>query len=232
MADLFDILFESLSLLKERPSLFVPKVFSTLIGAFWFVGLFSGFGSPLLFLVTAPLISVSGVFAAVMLAVMVKNEEEENLLKKGFFDTLGRWKDIGITVLGLSFVGVLIFVPVMFGLILFLVYGNPLFLIPGIALTLFLLTSLGFLIYFFPISLVEKGSVFSGFRDSAGKALENSPEVFLLTVLSFVLLVLASIAGETEFEVAGYVGFVVMRVISGIITTYIFVVSPKYYLSN
>ncbi|MFB6147440.1 MAG: hypothetical protein ABEJ66_01010, partial [Candidatus Nanohaloarchaea archaeon] len=81
-------------------------------------------------------------------------------------------------------------------------------------------------------SLLEKGSVGRGFRDSARTSMENSREVVPLTLLSFALLAAASLTPDAGMKLLGYAGFLTMRLVSGIVTTYIFVVSPNYYLRS
>ncbi len=235
MTSIINVLAESFQLLMDRPVLFVPKIVSALIGAFWIVGLveffFSGQGSLYFYAVTAPFISVSGLFAAVMLAVMVKKEDSGNILKEGFLGALSKWKGIAVSTAFLVLMSFLVFIPVSIGLAYFLLVGSISWLVAGFFLTMALLVIMTFLVYFFPISLVEKESVIRGFRDSAQTSVGNSKEVMALTFFSFVVLILASLASNQEFRALGFASFIIMRVISGIITTYVFVVSPKYYLS-
>lgn len=232
MTSIINVLSESLRLLGKRPALFVPKLVTTLTGAFWFIGFLSNYGPLYLYLATAPFLVVSSVFGAVMLAAMVKEKGSEKILRKGFIQALEKWKGVAFSAALIFLLSIAVMAPLMAGVILLYMTGQLLLPVLGGLISFVLLVVMTFLIYFFPISLVEKGSVLEGFRDSATTSISNSSEVMALTVLSFALLGVTSLVGDSSLKAAGYAGFIVMRVVSGIITTYVFVVSPEYYLSD
>lgn len=216
----------------DRPRMFIPKLVSTAVGALWFIGLFSRTGPLSLYIVTTPFLMFLAIFVSVMLAAMVKQRDEQNLLKQAYHDAVGRWRELVFSTLAFIMLGFVLYVPFAAGVVLFYVYRSYLLLAIGAAASVLLLLALTFLVYFFPISLLEKGSVVEGFRDSASTSIGNSSEVVGLTLLSFVLLAAASTTGSHGMEMFGYVGFFVLRMVSGVVTTYIFVVSPEYYLSS
>lgn len=232
MEDLAKVLEESFRLLKERPRIFLPKLISTFIGAVWFIGIFSNTGQLFFYAVTGPLVVLLGVFVSIMLASMVKNRDAEDILSKSFHDTLNRWKQL----LGFSLIvflaGILVYIPAVIGFALYWVYSSLLFLVAGALLSLLMVFGFGFLIYFFPISLLEKNSVLKGLKDSSVTSLHNSKEVTLLTVFSLLILAGTSTLTNQSLQIFGYAIFLGLRLLSGVITTYVFVVSPTYYLND
>lgn len=210
--------------------MFVPKLFSTLLGALWLIGLFSSIGPVWFYALAAPFILVLGIFVSVMLAAMVKNDTSS--LRQGFMDALNRWREVFFSSLAFILIGFITYIPAAAGFGLSYITGNVFFVIVGGLASLAFLISVVFLAYFFPISLLEKESVISGLKDSASTSIRNSREVTLLTFFSVALLALASLAGETGLKLSGYLGFFLLRIVSGVVTTYIFVVSPEYYLEN
>ncbi|MFB6292362.1 MAG: hypothetical protein ABEI58_03120 [Candidatus Nanohaloarchaea archaeon] len=225
-----EILVNSFQLLRKRPVLFVPKLFSTGFGALWVLGLLEQVGSPFLYMASMPLIVFVGAFVSVMVAGMVR-EGEELSLRQGFWTTVHSIRQVlGATFLFLV-LSLVIALPASLGYYLYLVDGASLMLATGALLTLVLTFAVTFVFYFFPITLLEGGSVFEGYRESRDTSVSNSAEVLSLTLFSFVLLAMAFFSQGT-LESLGYAGFVLGRLTSGLVTTYIFVVSPKYYLES
>lgn len=171
-------------------------------------------------------------FVSVMLAAMVEKKESGSVLRKGFVDAGRKWRKILLSFLAFTLAAVVIYIPFLAGFSLYYMLGGAFFLAAGAFLSLLLLVVFSFLSYFFPISLLQKGSVSGGFMDSASTAVSNSREVVPLTLLSFALLVAASLTPDAGMKVLGYAGFFAMRIVSAIATTYIFVVSPNYYLRS
>lgn len=232
MPSIINVLTDSFQLLRERPRFFVPKLVSTFMGALWAIGLFSQTGPLYVYGLTGlPLAAVS-LFVSVMLASMVESRESGTVLRDGFQGALSRWREIVLSFLAFMLVGLLMYVPFAAGFATYYLTGELVFLAAGVFLSLVMLLGLSFLSYFFPISLLEKGSVLEGFRGSASTSLGNSWEVISLTLLSFVLLAVAAVTPDAGMATLGYVGFFVIRMVSGVVTTYIFVVSPNYYLQS
>jgi len=232
MASIINVLYGSFRLLVERPVFFIPKLLSAIIGALWFVGMVSGYGPIYLYLVTGPLIALFGSFEAVILAAMVRNKDDDSILKNGLTEALERWKQVLVSTVVIMAVLYASFLPFAAGIFLFYKGRSLIWLVAGTGISLAMILAITFLIFFFPISLLEKDSVLGGFRDSARTSADNFRDAGILTLLSFALLIFASLVGNQNLEVLGYAGFVVMRLISAVITTYLFVVSPEYYLSN
>lgn len=230
------VLRESFRLLLDRPKLFVPKVFSTVTASLFLVGILSRArslsGVETSVLVPAMLggvflLTMIGVYSSMMLSHMVK--EGSSLIES--FSGVG---DKAVNVLGatLAILG--------FGVVIWLVtaLGYALFYITGeIIITYFivislLLMTLGFsyVSYFLPVTLLE-GGVISAIGSSYETSRENKGVVTALLVFSLVLLALA-ISSTGYLEKLGYAGFVAGRLVSTVVNTYIFTVSPAYYLES
>lgn len=232
MASIINVLTGSFRLLLERPVFFLPKLFSTAVGALWFIGIFSRTGPLSFYVVTTPLLVFFGVFVSIMLAAMVRQKDSESPLRAGFGETVERWRELLVSSAVFVLLGIALYIPFTAGLTAFYLYGSFLALLAGAAVSVLMLLAAVFLAYFFPISLLEQGSVIEGFRDSASTSMRNSSEVVALTLFSFALLFAASLTGDGGLQLLGYTGFFLARIVSGIVTTYVFVVSPSYYLES
>ncbi|MFB6191474.1 MAG: hypothetical protein ABEJ64_03525 [Candidatus Nanohaloarchaea archaeon] len=232
MPSIINVLKDSFRLLRQQPRFFTPKLVSASVGAAWFIGLFSGTGPLYLYAATGPLLALLALFVSVMLAAMVEKKGSGSVLRKGFVEAGRKWRKILLSFLAFTLAAVVIYIPFLAGFVLYYTLGGAVFLAAGALLSLLLLSGFSFLSYFFPISLLQKGSVSGGFLDSASTALSNSREVVPLTLLSFALLGAASLTPDAGMKALGYAGFFAMRIVSAVATTYIFVVSPNYYLRS
>lgn len=235
MPELADILVKSLKTLRQELRIFLPKLASTSIGAAWFIAVMAGpktVEALAAYAASGFFVSLIGVFVSVMLASMVKRKDEREVLRQGFLDALGRWKQLLAFMLLLTVFASFLYVPVFLGVFAYFLTREIIFVAAGGLFSVLFLLVAGFLLYFFPISLLEKGSILEGFKDSAATSRKNWKEVSLLTAFSLALLVAASLTGDTGMKLFGYTGFFLLRILSGIVTTYIFVVSPEYYLSE
>lgn len=232
MPSIINVLTDSIQMLREEPRFFVPKLVSTFLGALWAIGLFSRTGPLYLYALTGLPLAAVALFVSVMLASMVENRDSGSALRKGFQGAVGRWREIMVSFFVFMLAALVLYIPFTVGFVSYYFSGELLFLAAGVFLSILLLLAFSFLSYFFPISLLEKGAVLDGFRDSASTSLGNSREVMPLTLLSFALLVVAAVTPDAGMAALGYTGFFVVRMISGVVTTYIFVVSPNYYLRS
>jgi hypothetical protein len=228
---LIETLGDSFHLLLDRPGLFVPKIISTTLSSIWILGLITDQASQFFFLYTAPLVILLGVFVSVMVAAMVKEQDRENILSYGFREALKQAKTIVLAAFALLVISFLLAVPASFGLVNYIAYGRLDLLLLGMSISLILIFMFTFVSYFLPVSLLEKKSVLKGFVESKNVSISNTREVTLLTLLSFGILGLAFLS-QGYLETLGYVGFIGGRLVSTIGSTYLFVVSPKYYLSS
>jgi hypothetical protein len=226
--ELWRVLKESLTMLKGQPRLFLPRFISTGISSLWLLGFLESMNQPIFYLLTTPFIVVLGVFVSVMLAEMVKIREEPGFLKRSFLSTSRMWKKVLGTSLVFLLTSFIFSLPASGGLIFYRLTGNPLGLL-GILVSFIAVIAMSFAVYFLPISLVEKSGVFQGFADSARTSFQNSREVTLLLLLSLGLLGTATFS-QGALEGLGYAGFIAGRMVSAMVTTYLFVVSPEFYM--
>ncbi len=233
---LLQVLRESFEMLKDEPKFFVPRLFSTTISTAWFILVFDNYLSKLttlkysnsemiFYLVSGPLIVFMGVAVSIMLARMVDKGPE---LKSSFLYTVGRMKTLLLVTWGMLSLGILMALPLTIGIVLYPVMGIAV-LAGSAALTVLMMIAVFYLLYFLPITLVENSSVVESIRDSISSSRENSKEVTVMLLFSFALLGVAGLA-QGALEFLGYLAFAASRFISVIVTTYLFVVSPKLYL--
>lgn len=229
--NLAQVLIGSFKLLSKRPKLFIPKILSTIFGALWFIGIISGTGNPIYYIAGLPFLVFLGVAVSVVLAGMVKNQDSDRMLIEGLKtgrENLGSVMKASLGMLILTFVTS---IPASAGVYLYLTTGELVFPAFLVGSTLLVTLGISFGIYFLPITLVEKGSLLKGLKSSKTAAFSNSKEVMTLTMLSFGLLALA-FGTQGFMEKLGYIGFFAGRMVSAVVTTYLFVVSPEYYLKN
>lgn len=231
MSKASEILFESFRLLWEEPKLFLPKLVSTFLSSVWILAALLGQLSTTQLLVSFPFIMVLGVFVSLMVASMVKNRKSNQILKEGFLEASRNWKTIIPTAFFFLVTGFVMSIPLAIGLAYFVQLGNTLMLVAGSVLSLLFIVVIGFLSYFLPITLLEKGSFVSGFRKSMQSSKRSSKTVTALTLFSMVLLGLAFASSE-YLQTLGYIGFLVGRLLATTVNTYLFVVSPSYYLEK
>lgn len=210
--------------------MFLPRFISTGLSTIWFLGFLELIGGYFFYLGTMPFIVVIGVFVSVMLAEMVRFKEQDDFLRKSFLSTAGRWKKVIGASLVFIFTSFVISIPSSAGFLGFIYTGQPLWLL-GILLSLVLIIGMSFAVYFLPISLVERSGLVDGFIDSARTSYQNSREVSLLLLLSLGLLAVAFVS-QGALESIGYMGFAASRMLSAVVTTYLFVVSPSYYIEK
>ena len=231
MSETSEILAKSFKLLRAEPRLFLPKLASTFLSSIWLLSFASKQISTTQALVSLPIISLLGVFVSLMVASMVKNKESDNILKIGFLEALRNWRKILITSLIFILIVFLITLPFSIGFALYIRSGNVIALSIGFITTLLLIVALGFLSYFLPITLLEYNSVFGGFKESMRTSTKSSKTVLALTFFSIVVFLFAY-GSSKSFQALGYTIFLSARLIASTVNTYLFVISPSYYLDQ
>lgn len=230
---LSEVLHSSLEMLQKRPILFLPKLVTSMLGAVWFIGFIESYGSNIHYLVSMPFLIFMSVFVSALVSSMVKgiNNGENNLLKFALHDLRPRLVVLFTSAMILLVVTFLISLPISLGLFFYLLTGSLLYLASGGIITLLLSFLLAYKIYFLPATLVSTESTVNAFKQSFSSSKSNRSDVVKLTVFSFILLVLAS-ASSGIGETLGYLGFIVGRLLSSIVSTYLYVISPSYYFSD
>lgn len=223
---LISILRESIHELRERPTYFLPRLVSTSISTAWFFYMVESLDAEI-YLLTAPLIIFIGLFVPVMVAYMVKNQAG---LWDSFQTTLKNSKKILGSVVAFFLAGALATVPIVAGFLIFQVSNSYIALTLGLLLSVTAVLLTGFASYFLPITLIRNG-VIDGFRESASFSSSNRGEVTALIVFSFLLFGVSA-ASSGVMQTLGAIGFIVGRLVSAVVGTYLIIVSPKYYLEK
>lgn len=232
------IVGKSFRKLIEEPRMFVPKLFSTLVASLFLVYLVS-LPSQLMQMSLVNLISVMigslfglsllGVFSSMMLSAMVKSGNPS--LLQGFKDVLARFSNVLTASMAALGFGVLVSMIFSAGYQLYIVTGEIYFLAFSAFFFLFAVLGFSYVGYFLPITLLNEKNLRSAFGSSWRGSRQNSRVVVSLLLFSLLLLGLAfSSAGF--LEKLGYIGFVAGRAVSSVINTYIFTVSPTYYIEG
>lgn len=230
---LFEILKNSFLLLWRRPSIFIPKIFSSAVGAIWFIGFLENIGPKWVYIISYPVMVVMAVAVSVLVSAFVKQDTEKrdisfrrglNKLWKSKFQVL-------ITSFILTLVVFAISLPFALGFASYILFRSYIPFIIGFLITIVFTLIFAIAIYFLPAALVSESSSIKSFKQSIGSANENRRHVLILTVFSFLLLLVASVSTGRTRNV-GYAGFIIGRLLSAVFSTYIYVVSPKYYFEN
>jgi hypothetical protein len=230
-SNLVQVLISSFNLLSSQPKLFIPKILSTGLSALWFIGFLSGSGNSVQYLAVFPLLILLGVMVSVMLAGMVKNKKSDKILHQALAtarNNIGKIVSASVWMLLVLF---LVSLPASIGMYYYLQTQTLMLPAVLIGISLIIMFGLSFAIYFLPITLLENGGLLDGVRQSGSAAVSNSKEVTILTLLSFALISITFVS-QGMLEKAGYIGFFLGRMVSAVVTTYLFVVSPEYYLKD
>lgn len=238
MTDIQNILYESFYLLFEKPQLFVPKVFVALISSLFIVLVVDRFMelfqlmTPFQFLgfitVAIFLMSYTALYAALMVVSMVKNDWSDGLLKKSFLDVFEESAKMLKVTLGFMFLSIGLAFFVAIGFQASVLTGSIIYLLVTSVIAFIGIMAVTFVVYFLPVTLLEDVSLGKSFKLSMNTSKDNSKEVTVLLVVSVLLLIMA-VLSSGMLEKLGYIGFIVGRMISTVMNTYLFVVSPKYY---
>ncbi|MFB6192761.1 MAG: hypothetical protein ABEK00_00765 [Candidatus Nanohaloarchaea archaeon] len=224
--ELMTVLRKSLEELASRPTYFVPRLVSTSISTAWFIYMTSQLDLGL-YLVSAPFIIFIGIFVPVMVAYMV---DKQSGLIKAFTATLRKSGKLFLSTIAFFVIGAVAAIPTVLGLAVFLLSKNLVALILGFALSVGMILVTGVFTYFLPITL-NRESFVESFRKSASFSNRRRSEVTALILFSFVLLGLSTLANGLAQKL-GLIAFAVGRFTSAVISTYLIIVSPKYYLEE
>jgi len=232
-----ELLKDSLLELRKRPSYFVPKLSTSLIGSIWMLSVLFTLGDPLtvqqdptnlyLGLGTFPLIFFLGVLSPVIVAEMVKNDLGVIEASKKCLSYTSRLIKASGYLIAIFIVTVL---PFYFGLFLYFLAGSYFALATGTIVSAVLIIVLSYSIYFLPITLTDNSAP-EGLRKSFNTSKNNSTETSILVIISFLLLIFAW-ASSGLLRGLGITGFILGRMISSTMSTYTIIVSPKYYLEK
>jgi len=231
------LLTESLEELKNKPSLFIPKLIVSLIGSLWMLGTLYLTGNPLdttntpnieglmISLALFPVIFFLGILSPVIVAEMVKNNIGLIKATKKTLKYTPKIMKVGLMLIAAITLAV---VPAYLGILATLATGQLLWSIIGSIIALGILTTVTFGLYFLPITLTEDSATES-LKESFKASKNSKKEVTVLIIFSFSLLFIAGASSDIITSL-GIAGFVIGRLLSSAVTTYTVIISPKKYM--
>lgn len=226
------LIIDSFQELRDRPSLFLPKIFTSLIGSIWMLAVLRGtetMNTELMIggLLVFPAVFFLGVWSPVLVAEMVKEKSGLKEALRSSTDYLGRMIGAAIILIAGTTISL---IPFYTGVATLIIYGTILPAVIGGLLSAIMVLIIVYGIYFLPITLIDN-NLGRSFRESFNTSRNNSKEVTALLIFSFMLLGLAA-STTGRIRNIGIAGFITGRAISSIISTYTVIISPKYYLEE
>lgn len=221
------LLENSFKMLLKDPKLFSPKIITSLISSTWIV-LFFNSSIPLqYFIITLPMILLLGLLTPLFLVDLIQDYPNYKF-QKSFKSLLASWKNISLFILFLLLSSLIINLPIGIGILIYLTYNTIapllfLIFISGVGMLLF-----GFSSYFMPVTILEESTAMESVSSSVETSIEYKKEVSFLIAVSGVLLIVG-ILSQSILEEITYIGFIISRLITAIISTYIFTLIPKFY---
>jgi hypothetical protein len=146
-------------------------------------------------------------------------------------EAAGSWRNGLKAVVLVLLTSLVLSVPASAGVALYLIEGSAVAAGIGVALSVLLSAGFSAVGYFLPLTLLEEGSLRQSVESSYSGFSSRRREVWSLVLFSFALFGLA-LAAEGALESLGFAGFVLGRLVSSAVSTYVFVVSPKLYLEE
>lgn len=232
--ELFSLLTESFRKVTINPKLFLPKIFSTVFASTLLLVFLdspqkvvtasgSPFNAVLLTLGLVFLMGAIALFASLMVADMAYREEYL------FFKSLKKVAGNTRSVLVFTSVTTLLALSMPLVVVLLWQFHSVQAAALGFLASLVVIFLFGYYGYFLPVTLLDSG-VGAAFRKSLKLSRKSRKEVLPLTLFSFVMVGAAFVL-EGRLRYLGYAGFVTARLVSTVVNTYVFVVSPELYRS-
>ncbi len=240
MERLKEVIVDSFGLLRRQPSLFLPKILIVGVWSFVWIYVIGLLFNP--YMITLDIIAiVMGIMLFLApFQVWVNNfyfvlvEQESEGRELGFYDAFieGFMKvPRGIAAFFISIaIGLIASLPGSLIVFMGLIYQN--WVVAAIGALIILITSLiiTVMFYFTPVSVVVgEDAFFKDFKKGLHASSENRIEVSLIVIVSFVLLLLSN-AFEGALGFLGVVGFFIGRLISAVVSVYILLMNPEFFL--
>ncbi|MFB6208647.1 MAG: hypothetical protein ABEJ56_00740 [Candidatus Nanohaloarchaea archaeon] len=233
------ILKESLEMLWENPVIFLPKLVSTgmssvllvlIVSNFQFLKSLSSYKLLAVALILPLIMTLIGVLASMLVAAMVKHFDDPRIVRKSITEVVERIRQAVKTTLLLAALAVTISVPMSLLYFYYLGGGSTFYLVLAGLLILLAVIAISFASYFLPATLLEHSTLTKSVKDSYSVSRDNSGLVTSLVFLSIIMLGAAFLSSGI-LEKLGYAGFLLGRMSSTVVNTYVFVMSPKIYYS-
>ncbi len=237
---IFKVLDNSFKLLKDRPNIFLPKIFENLIFSFLWLYLANLLVNPLETTLTEvlPLVIVWGLLTPVhiwvfnsyimMVQLWEKNDfSMKEAFKKGFYkipETLGSMVITISLAIGLA-------IPGFFFLKQGIVNDSIAFVYLGTGWLFATLFSVFIISYLAPTSVILGDKEFKqNLKDGFKASNQLKGIIAVLTIITFGLL-FVTIMLEGVFRGIGIAGYFVFRVLYAIINVYVLIINPSLLLS-
>ncbi len=220
---------ESALFVFRRPKVFGPKAASSILGSVFLIGIASGELTPQTGLLLLLPLGMVGMFSTLMVASMARSNMDS--LSAAAKEAAGSWRNGLKAVVLVLLTSLVLSVPASAGVALYLIEGSTVAAVIGVALSVLLAAGFSAVSYFLPLTLLEEGSLRQSVESSYSGFSSRRREVWALVLFSFALFGLA-LAAEGALESLGFAGFVLGRLASSAVSTYVFVVSPKLYLEE
>lgn len=234
------ILWDAFEMLRARPTLFLPRIASSLVWSGFWIWLVGAVQTPLVF--TSGFFYRVGVFLLIMTPIqvwvynayfVVVEQYRDGTVSIGtaLHDGLYRLPEGMAALLIPAVVAGVAAAPGVYLTVLGLVSGDIVLQLLGTVFALAVLLLTGIYFYFTPVAVVlGEASFRTNFRDGLTASRENRGIVVGLTVLSVAILGLTTVL-EGGARTAGIAGFVAARLVHAVVSVYILVVNPDLYLS-
>lgn len=231
--------YNSFSLLRKHPRLFLPRLAMTLVWSGFWILLVRMLRDPYevvlqdIFLLSATMLALVPFQIAVYNGyyVMVKQYRKDSIRMSAAFRQGLRKLPQSLAVFAL--LGTMSLVFGMPGAILFLygtLSGAVILQVAGLGLSGVAVLGVMLIAYFAPISVViGEGSFFENVKRGVNTSRQERREIAALTLLSFATLLLTQLL-RGGFEYLGILGFFGGRFIAAVLSVYVLVVNPELFL--
>jgi len=246
------VLLEALALLRARPKLFLPRIFTTLVYTAFLLYLSGSLYEVSLRLQQGEVAALRGL--ALSLAVLTPGILAVDMLTYGMYaslaeqhrrgavslrlaveEALSRWRSLfAIGAAALLFVGALFLLSGM-ALTGFVYTRSPIFALTTIAILLLGIAAFAILFFFsVPVAVLENRGFLAALERSATLGIRRRGEVMMLNlffvVLIFVTMLIGMATQLTGAVAAGALLFLAVRLVQAVVYTYVSVVAPTAYL--
>lgn len=228
-------LTEAFALLRDRPLLFLPRlIVLTVMSGIW-LWIASLFQTPQT-LVIGDLYRIMAVLLLMVPIQLIVYNFYFVVVDQHNRDTIDIWEALTEAVDKLPRAGIvfglavtvmtLVSLPALLLIVIGYQQGATSYMLLGGIGSGIAMIVIAVLFYFTPVTVVIQDEPFmKAFRAGMDRSMSNSLPVFLITILSLVLLGIGMLM-EGNLETIGMVGFVLARLVNGVVSVYLLVVNP------
>lgn len=228
-------LTEAVSLLRDRPVLFLPRlviVFLMSIVWLWIADIMQALPT-----VQITEIAQIGLVMLVLLPIqllvynfyffVVRQHYKDQIdIRTAWEQSIDRLPRAGLLFLFMISVITLVSLPSIVLVILGIDQKLPQYLYMGGASFVLLMLIAATVLYFTPYTVITQENGFiASLKDGITQSRRHSPIVFGFTLLSFLLLGAVAVL-EGQIETIGMIGFIGARLLNGIVSVYLLIINP------